>query len=175
MRITKKKNEVMKKFLLFLAMVTVSVATWAQENGIYRAIEGEEFQEYISKLTKCLFGDRLLLWDDVDDEAQDRLFYSGPVTRETVYYDSKNGLIVKVIRKPSDEVEKDFCSDLKRFKPCAILASPLDKGEIREKSKNEWKKMVGFEYMKVEDNAYDLQLYGSTKNKEEFLLFYNKL
>ncbi len=118
----------MKKILLFLAMVTMSFATWAQEkDGIYRAIEGEEFQEYISKLTKSLLGDKLLLWDDVVDEIEFNTSGLGPTTSETTYYDKKNGLIVKVIRKSSEEIEKDFISDIKKSLPASIVYSNLDK------------------------------------------------
>ncbi len=164
----------MKKILLLFAMVIVSVVMRAQDDGVYRAIEGDEFKEYVDTLTKTLFGDRLLLWDDVNDEAKDRIFYSGPVVRETVYYDKKNGLIVKVIRKPSEEVEKDFNNDLNRVRPNAILYSPLDKGELRTKANDKWKNMINFHYEKEKGIPYQLHLVGDTKKKEEIQLIYRE-
>jgi len=160
----------MKKVLLFLAMVTVSVATWAQENGVYRAIEGEEFQEYISKLTKCLFGDRLLLWDDIVDEIEFNTAGIGPTISEATYYDKKNGLIVKVIRKSSKEIEKDFNNDLKRSLPQSVVYSGLAKRELQEK----WSETKKFDYKK-EEVPYAFMLYGFMKDRTSFDLIYNDL
>lgn len=162
----------MKKILLLLAMVTVSVATWAQEkDGIYRAIEGEEFQEYISKLTKSLFGEKLLLWDDVVDEIEFNTSGLGPTTSETTYFDKKNGLIVKVIRKSSDEIEKDFICDIKNSLPASIVYSNLDEKTLKER----WNEMGKFCFAKVEDIPYSLMLYGLMKDRMSYSLIYKDL
>lgn len=100
MRINKKKNEVMKKVLLFLAMVTVSVATWAQEKTTESTTD--EYGIYAGS------GEDLINYNELKDSREVHYWFEPEDRTEEVilYYDF--GAVVSIKYIPKDQIYNDF-------------------------------------------------------------------